>query len=44
MDAFTVSNLLSSACDIAGLCGDAKKSGFQTLPGFDFPGFTVHGE
>jgi hypothetical protein len=23
MDAFTVSNLLSSACDIAGLCGDA---------------------
>ena len=41
MDAFTVSNLLSSACDISGLCGDAKKTGFQSLPDFTFPGFNI---
>jgi len=41
MDAFTVSNLLSSACDIKGLC--EQSSGAQNLDDFDFPGFEVQG-
>jgi hypothetical protein len=35
MDAFTVSNLLSSACDNKDLC--------QSLMDFNFPGFNVQG-
>jgi len=41
MDVFTVSNLLSSACDIKGLC--EQSSGAQNLDDFDFPGFEVQG-
>ena len=42
MDVFTVSNLLSSACDIKGLC--EQSSGAQNLDDFGgFPGFEVQG-
>ena len=55
MDAFTVSNLLSSACDQPALCG--AKSMMSGFPGFNvqgpaqnvgpqssqFPGFNVQG-
>ena len=35
MDAFTVSNLLSSACDHPSLCGAQTAQSLNGFPGFD---------